>query len=467
MDPPLPMNDLPETALDALGVAEPSAPIFRVLLIVEGPGTDAVSDVLDLVDGAALTIGRVGGPNTLAIDDPRVSRQHARVWLDTGVLRIEDLGGRNGTIVNDRLLMAGCLRIEGGDVIKIANTTISIGAFRARESLPEAEDRVIDATPSAGIIVAAPSMKQVFALAQRLSRLPTTVLLLGESGSGKQIVAEAIARGGNRSGAPFIRVNCAALPEQLVESALFGHEKGAFTGAERRHIGFFEAAANGTLFLDEVGELPAAAQAKLLTALESHVIIRVGDTREIPVEARVVAATNRDLWQETKHGRFREDLFFRLSAFTLEVPPLRTRPQEVRLLAEVFVKQMARAADTTAPVIAPDAHALLKSHSWPGNVRELRNAMEYAFVVATEGVIHAQHLPTNVASKSNSLAGPSTPSGALPDSMDELERRSIEAAMTSERGNQTRAALRLGISRRNLIHKIDKHGLSRRHGAPK
>ncbi len=460
------MNELPETALDALGASEPAAPISRVLLIVERAGTDAASDVIDLYEGAGLSIGRVVGPNTLVIDDPRVSRQHARVWLDAGVLRVEDLGGRNGTIVNDRLLMAGRLRIEGGDCIKIAHTTITIGAFRAREPLPEAQDHITDATPSAGVIVAEPSMKQVFALAQRLSRLPTTVLLLGESGSGKQIVAEAIAHGGNRSGAPFIRVNCAALPEQLVESALFGHEKGAFTGADRRHIGFFEAAANGTLFLDEVGELPPPAQAKLLTALESHMIMRVGDTREIPVHARVVAATNRDLWQEVKHGRFREDLFFRLSAFTLEVPPLRTRPQEVRLLAEVFVKQLAKAAATPTPVIAPDAHAMLKSHSWPGNVRELRNAMEYAFVVATEGVIHAHHLPANVTNKASGVAGTSTPSGALPDSMDDLERRSIEAAMTSERGNQTRAALRLGISRRALIHKLDKHGLSRRYGAP-
>ncbi|MDX2022686.1 MAG: sigma 54-interacting transcriptional regulator [Deltaproteobacteria bacterium] len=461
------MNELPETALDALGAAEPSPAISRVLLIVERASADATSDVIELGEGAELHIGRVAGTHTLAIDDPRVSRQHARVWLEAGVLSVEDLGGRNGTLVNDRLLMKGRLRVEGGDCIKIANVTITVGAFRAREVAADVTfESQGEVTPGAGVIVAEASMKQVFALAHRLAHLPTTVLLLGESGAGKQIVAEAIARGGPRHAAPFIRVNCAALPEQLVESALFGHEKGAFTGADRRHIGFFEAAGSGTLFLDEVGELPPPAQAKLLTALESHVIIRVGDTREIPVLARVVAATNRDLWQEVKAGRFREDLFFRLSAFTLEVPPLRTRPQEVRLLAEVFVKQLAKAAATPAPVIAPDAHALLRSHFWPGNVRELRNAMEYAFVVASEGVIHAHHLPTSVSSKAQGVPNPSASASALPDSMDDLERRSVEAAMTTERGNQTRAALRLGISRRALIHKLDKHGISRRHGAP-
>jgi two-component system, NtrC family, response regulator AtoC len=247
---------------------------------------------------------------------------------------------------------------------------------------------------------------------------------------------------------------------------LFGHEKGAFTSADRRHIGFFEAAGSGTLFLDEVGELPPAAQAKLLTALESHVIMRVGDTREIPVQARVVAATNKDLWDEAKRGKFREDLFFRLSAFTLQVPPLRARPAEVRLLAEVFLKQLAKAVGTPVPAIGADAHALLKSYSWPGNVRELRNAVEYAFVVATEGVIHAQHLPATITSSNNATTVNTSGNAPLPEAMDDVERSSVQAAMVTERGNQTRAALRLGISRRALIHKLDKHGISRRHGAP-
>lgn len=464
------MNELAETALDALGTEEALPPISRVLLVVERAGPEAKlveSEVRELSEGGELAIGRVGGGNDLVIDDPRVSRKHARVWLKGGVLEVEDLGGCNGTRVNERLLTSGRLRIQGGDCIKVADVTISMGVMRpAIATSLGVDEKQHESVSSSGVVVADASMKQVFALAQRLSRLPTTVLLLGESGSGKQIVAEAIARGGSRSTAPFIRVNCAALPEHLVESALFGHEKGAFTSADRRHVGFFEAAGNGTLFLDEVGELPAAAQAKLLTALESHVIMRVGDTREIAVEARVIAATNRDLWEETKRGKFREDLFFRLSAFTLQVPPLRARPQEVRLLAEVFLKQLAKAAATAAPSIAPDAHALLKSYAWPGNVRELRNAIEYAFVVATEGVIHAQHLPASLTSQTSPAATLPGGQAPLPEAMDDVERACVQAAMVTERGNQTRAALRLGISRRALIHKLDKHGISRRHGAP-
>lgn len=464
------MNEFVETALDALGTQETLAPISRVLLVVERMGAQpgvVDSEVRELTEGMELAIGRIGETKDLVIDDPRVSRKHARIWLSGGTLEVEDLGGRNGTRVNERVLTAGRLRIQGGDYLKVADVIISVGVFRpaATQLIPTVE-RQDEPVSSSGVVVADASMKQVFALAQRLSTLPTTVLLLGESGSGKQIVAEAIARGGSRSQAPFIRVNCAALPEHLVESALFGHEKGAFTSADRRHIGFFEAAGSGTLFLDEVGELPPAAQAKLLTALESHVIMRVGDTREIPVQARVVAATNKDLWDEAKRGKFREDLFFRLSAFTLQVPPLRARPAEVRLLAEVFLKQLAKAANTPAPTIAADAHALLKSYPWPGNVRELRNAVEYAFVVATEGVIHAQHLPASITSNITANGATSGENAPLPQAMDDVERSSVQAAMVNERGNQTRAALRLGISRRALIHKLDKHGISRRHGAP-
>jgi DNA-binding NtrC family response regulator len=328
------------------------------------------------------------------------------------------------------------------------------------------------ARPDSQIVVLDPAMQRVYELVGRVAASPMTVLLLGETGVGKEVVAEALHRRSPRAKGPFVRLNCASLPETLLESELFGYEKGAFTGAERRREGYFEAAAGGTLLLDEIGELPPGTQVKLLRVLETRAIARLGGTRELKVDVRVVAATNRDLAAEVRAGRFREDLFFRISAFTLHVPPLRDRRSEILPLAEAFAVEFARSLGCAVPEVTPAARARLVAYAWPGNVRELRNVIERAVVLGS-GRIDLADLPDPVRGAAGPAVGAPAPlavptptptfpgdeSAAIRDRMAAIERRAIEEALAATGGNQTRAAARLGLSRRALIYKMEKHGL--------
>jgi two-component system, NtrC family, response regulator AtoC len=307
-----------------------------------------------------------------------------------------------------------------------------------------------------GVVVADEAMVRVFELVRKVAATPTTVLILGETGVGKEVVAEQIHRQSPRAKGPFVRLNCGSLPETLLESELFGHEKGAFTGAEQRKIGYLEAADGGTLFLDEIGELALPMQAKLLRVLENRRFMRVGGRDEIGVDVRIVTATNRDLDVEVKAGRFREDLYFRISAFTIEVPALRNRPVEVGLLAELFARQFAQRLGRTPPMLRPETAAALQRHRWPGNVRELRNAIERALVLADGGDLRLEDLPEQVR-----RGDAPAPTGAIRDQLADLEQRRIEEALAAENGNQTRAAKRLGLSRRALIYKLEKYGLKK------
>jgi transcriptional regulator with AAA-type ATPase domain/pSer/pThr/pTyr-binding forkhead associated (FHA) protein len=318
-----------------------------------------------------------------------------------------------------------------------------------RRAAPPDPAVVVRVQAPPGVVIADPAMVRVFELVRKVAAAPTTVLILGETGVGKEVVAEQIHRQSPRANGPFVRLNCSSLPDTLLESELFGHEKGAFTGADRRKLGYIEAANGGTLFLDEIGELALPMQSKLLRVLEDHRFARVGGREEISADIRVVAATNRDLAADAKAGRFREDLFFRLSTFIITVPPLRDRPVEVELLAELFVRAFTRRMNADARSLSPQALALLRKHAWPGNVRELRNAMERAVVLADEGVIGPQHLPDGLGT------GPS-PQGPMREQIAEIEKRAIEEALAAEGGNQTRAAKRLGISRRALQYKLEK-----------
>jgi DNA-binding NtrC family response regulator len=312
-----------------------------------------------------------------------------------------------------------------------------------------------------GVVVAEPRMVRVFDLVRRVATAPTTVLILGETGAGKEVVAEQIHRQSKRSAGPLVRLNCGSLPPTLLESELFGHEKGAFTGADRKKLGYLDAADGGTLFLDEIGELTLPMQARLLRVLETHSFMRVGAHDETTVDVRVVAATNRDLEAEARAGRFREDLYFRLAAFVIEVPPLRERPAEIALLTELFVRRFATRMGRTPPLIAPDAAAAIARHRWPGNVRELRNAIERAIVLVDGGVLRAEHLPDAVRGTGASTPTPAAGAG-MRDQLEDLEQRNIVAALAAEQGNQTRAAKRLGISRRALIYKMAKFNLGKK-----
>jgi len=431
----------------------PALPASSIFLVVRRAG--AVS-VVDVADGELVSFGR-SADCRVVIDETKVSRRHAQLHRVGTAITLEDLGSRNGTWLNGRRLELGAVPVAGGDVIRVGSAEAVLAVTEGGSAdwsggASTAEDASREL--GGGIVVADPSMVEVFRVARRLAAAPTTVLVLGETGVGKEVVAEQIHLWSSRGSGPFVRLNCAALPATLLESELFGHERGAFTGADQRKLGYVETARGGTLFLDEVGELSLESQVKLLTVIESRRLRRLGGTEDVTVDVRVIAATNRELEQEVAARRFREDLYYRLSAFKLVLPPLRERKVEIMLLAELFARALARASGLPPPVISPAASAQLASYSWPGNVRELRNAIEHAVVLA-DGRIEVEHLPRTV--RDGAVAAIDS---ALDSRLADVEKRSITDALAQSGGNQSRAAKRLGISRSALIHRMKKHGLA-------
>jgi len=281
-----------------------------------------------------------------------------------------------------------------------------------------------------------------------------TVLVTGESGTGKELAAHAIHQLSPRRRGPFIAVHCAALSPQLLESELFGHEKGAFTGATERRIGRFEQAAGGTLFLDEIGEIDAATQVKILRVLGERVFERVGGNKPIQADVRLVAATNRDLEKMVAEGKFREDLYFRLNVVQLHLPPLRDRSEDIPLLAEHFLREAARENEKPARELTSDAMRCLLAYHWPGNVRELRAAIEHGVVMAAGPKITLRDLPAAVR---NAAADTTGPRGPLPLHLGETELSLMRRALAECKGNRTLAAQKLGISRRTLHRKLREH----------
>jgi len=295
-------------------------------------------------------------------------------------------------------------------------------------------------------------MRRVQALAERAAAGEINVLILGETGVGKEVLARAIHGSSARAARPLVSINCAALAPTLLESELFGHERGAFTGAGPAKAGLLETAPGGTIFLDEVGELPLATQAKLLRVIETHEVLRVGAVRPRKIDVRFVAATNRDLETEVALGTFRRDLFFRLNGMTLTIPPLRERPKDLPILARAFVAQLARGR---APEISAPAMAALAAHGWPGNVRELRNVIERALLLCDGPALRPEHLPEPVPYAD--VVAPAPPAPApRPD-----ERARILAALAACGGNQSRAARQLGISRKVLMARLDSYAVAR------
>jgi DNA-binding NtrC family response regulator len=517
-----------------------------------------------------VVIGR-GAECDVRIEDPSISRRHARLELGT-VTTIEDLGSSNGTLVAgariahgqavevrfDEVLAIGGVGVViqraptatrqrtlwghgyfelrlGEECTRAGRTGASFGLLRVRSTAADAVEQlgtavrdvdvigtyapgewevlVVDATAEAvarladAVRAVVPASKvaaamfpadggdawslaaaaagrfidgarppttdapivlgggaQVTALLDLVTRVAVgdiSVLILGETGVGKEIVAELLHQRSRRAGRPLLRLSCAAVPEALIESELFGHEKGAFTGAAAAKQGLLEQAAGGSVFLDEIGELPASTQVKLLRVLEQREILRVGALRPLALDVRFIAATHRDLETAIAAGRFREDLYFRLAGVTLSVPPLRERRDEIEPLVQHFAARAAAALGRPTPRVTPAALALLRTYRWPGNIRELRNVIDRATLLC-DGEIDVRHLPDDRMTRP-AAAAPSESAGldGVRDQARELERQAIELALAKTGGNQTAAARLLGISRRALTTKLTQHGFER------
>jgi len=311
-----------------------------------------------------------------------------------------------------------------------------------------------------GIVASSPQMTRILRTVEKIAPTDVAVLLLGESGTGKEVLAHAIHRMSNRSKKPFVAINCAAIPETLLESELFGHEKGAFTGAIKRKLGRFELADKGTLFLDEIGDVTPALQLKLLRVLQERDFERVGGEETIKVDVRVVSATHKDIDAEVAAGRFREDLFYRLHVVPCEVPPLRDRKDDIPRLAAHFIAKLAPRTNARIAGITDAALARLATYGWPGNVRELENVIEQALVFAEGTTIDLAALPASVRGglPENALALPGGEM-SLPDLIEDLERQLIQRAYDKCGGVKTETARLLGIKTSALYYKLEKYGI--------
>ncbi len=348
------------------------------------------------------------------------------------------------------------------DPIRLKRLLASAGAQQQAEREIESVRRKVQETGVLGSLVgkSAP-MQEIFRLIERIARNNVSVLITGESGTGKEVVARTLHELSGRSSKPFIAVNCAAIPETLIESEIFGHERGAFTGAVERRAGCFELAEEGTLLLDEIGEMPIATQAKLLRVLEDRTLRRLGSKVETQINVRVLAATNKDPATAIADGHLRNDLYYRLNVFNIEIPPLREHREDIPLIADAMIRTMNERHGCQVTGIEPDLLREFESYDWPGNVRELRNVLERAVVLCGSGILSRQHLPPGFGAAHIPIVSDSgqvqMPVGTT---VDEAERRLILRTLESTGNNKTRAAEILGISLKTLHNKLKEYGSS-------
>ena len=344
----------------------------------------------------------------------------------------------------------------------LATVERALDAGRLARRVDELENALYRGYGFDEIIAVSDSMRAVFDIMNKVASVAVPVLITGESGTGKELVARAIHRRGPRKKKPMVAVNCAAIPENLVENEFFGHEAGAFTDARTARTGSFLAADGGTLFLDEIGSLPLAAQAKLLRALQNRSIVPLGDTREVKVDVRLIAATNVDLESRIAENLFREDLFYRLNVVAIRIPPLRERREDIPLLAEHFIKKGSEEMNLPAKRLSPPALDRLCGYEWPGNVRELENVIQSAIVLCPEAEIGVERLALRLGGGESAPATvpeDTSLSGLVEHATENLERRIIEGALQECGGNKTGASARLGISRKTLFNKMKRYGL--------
>jgi two-component system, NtrC family, response regulator AtoC len=474
--------------------------------------------------GKVLGVGR-GEDNAIRVECASVSRAHLELHPTPEGLEVEDLGSSNGTSLiraggennsPERLPAHERSTMRPGDALRVGSVVLSLQVKR-RSIAPTKNTPRSFGGPR---VMNDPAVKQAYELITRAAATEISVLILGETGAGKEAMAETVHQRSPRHGGPFLLLNCAALSETLLESELFGHEKGAFTGAHTSKAGLLESTSGGTVFLDEVGELSLGTQAKLLRVLEERSVMRVGATKPRRIDVRFVTATNRDLTREVRAGRFRGDLYYRISGLVVRIPPLRERLTEIEPLARHFLAEFCGQMGQAVPELTPPAIEALQTYDWPGNVRELKNVMERAVLLATNGTIVREHvLPeptlfsdaagaggllgagqddmdesTQVIARPRDLGpnpessrrrssqkpdssrtrsaapdsaytgaagGPESVRGRVDSGTDEEKRERLIRALEACGGNQTRAAELLGISRRTLINRLDRWKLPR------
>jgi DNA-binding NtrC family response regulator len=385
--------------------------------------------------------------NDLTLEDPSVSRFHCRLVLDPDGWRVEDSGSLNGTRLQDLRVYDASLPPEA--MLSIGNSVVRIRSAEA------AGRTLVPMMPSFGALTGTGrAMRKLFALLEKVAASDINVFIHGESGTGKELVATEIVQRGARADKPFVVVDCGAISPNLVESELFGHVRGAFTGADRERVGAFEAADGGTVFLDEIGELPLAVQPKLLRALEQREIRRVGETQVRKVNVRVISATNRDLEREVNKGSFRGDLYFRIAVISVRVPSLRERVEDLPFLIRAFLTSIG--AEGSEHLFQPLMEELA-THEWPGNVRELRNYVERSVVLQTARLSIAPSPPVSPEARTDGV-DVSVPFKVAKEALiDQFERTYIRAVLDASGGNMTKAARRAGIDRMYLHRLVQKH----------
>jgi two-component system response regulator AtoC len=463
-------------------VTEPPPAKSKYELVVY---TRKQSEVFELLPGSILAVGR-GPENAVRIDDASVSRSHARIYVSDEV-DAEDLGSANGTSLvrnqpqggpehtgaEDDTTSAGGgagrlapnqrVRLHPGDVLRIGAVLLVL-QWRGQQAASTEHRHATGGVP----VLVDPEMRRAYELVRRAAATDISVLLLGETGAGKEVMAETVHTFSPRAQKPFLKLNCAALPDSLLESELFGHERGAFTGAHAAKTGLLESTDQGTVFLDEIGELPPGTQAKLLRVLEDRAVTRLGATKPKKIDVRFVTATNRDLPQRVRAGLFRGDLYYRISGLAVRIPPLRQRPSEIEPLARYFLREFCTRSQQREPHLTQGALEAIKNHSWPGNVRELRNVMERAMLLAHDGAITAEHVLLDEPASENPTLDLMEPefdaeTAVFDPSLmrGEDEKGRIVRALEACGGNQTRAAKLLGVSRRTLINRLEQFDLPR------
>lgn len=378
---------------------------------------------------------------TVKIEDPYVSRTHCRITNNNGALSLIDLTSTNGTFMDNVRIESVNLKHSGH--FNIGNSTVSWKTSRGEEKIKTSSNTTFGA-----MIGRSKAIRETFAIIDKVAAADVPVHISGESGTGKELVARELHARSPRHNNPFVAINCGAMPEALVESQLFGHERGSFTGAVERMPGLFEQARGGTIFLDEIGEMPLELQARLLRVLENRTVRRVGGQEEIVIDTRVITATNRNIKNLVQVGRFREDLFFRIHIVPITLPPLRERPEDIYLLAEHFVRSLAKSGQAQSTTDA--AMKKLINHSWSGNVRELRNTIERALLFCHSTSLDAADIQLD------DLSAP----GSDGSNLRKHEREIIVSAIESCKGNMSRAARKLGVARSTLQKKIGRYAIS-------